>query len=205
MGKIELDTRERILQAAEKEFLEKGYTRAMLRDISKKAGVTTGALYGYFKSKEDLFGALVGQEYQWMLDRYDMILEEFHSLPPEKQVADMHDYSARGMRQMSEYMYDHRDAFKLILCKSEGTHYHHLVEEMAARNVQATKDFSQTNQNVGVTFPPVNPTLEKMLTYSMFSNFFEMIRQDLPREQVDEYISQLLDFFTGGWEKLWGC
>ena len=37
----------------------------------------------------------------------------------------------------------------------------------------------------------------------MFSTFFEMVRQDLPREETKQYISQLLNFYTGGWEKLW--
>ena len=52
-------TREKILEAGKKEFLEKGFRDASLRTIVKEAGVTTGAFYGYYKSKEDLFDALV--------------------------------------------------------------------------------------------------------------------------------------------------
>ena len=74
---------------------------------------------------------------------------------------------------------------------------------MAARDLQATDDFSHTSQEAGVALSLVNPTLERMLTYSMFSTFFEMVRQDLPREETKQYISQLLKFYTGGWEKLW--
>ncbi|MBQ2481666.1 MAG: TetR family transcriptional regulator, partial [Treponema sp.] len=52
-------TLEKILEVARAEFLEKGFRGASLREVVKKAGVTTGAFYGYFKSKEELFDALV--------------------------------------------------------------------------------------------------------------------------------------------------
>lgn len=43
------------------EFLEKGFKSASLRNIVKAVGLTTGAFYGYYKSKEELFDALVGE------------------------------------------------------------------------------------------------------------------------------------------------
>ena len=49
------DTLERIQQSALDEFSEKGFLGASLRQIVKHAGVTTGAFYGYFSSKEALF------------------------------------------------------------------------------------------------------------------------------------------------------
>ena len=53
------ETLTRIHQAAMEEFLEKGFADASLRQIVKNAGVTTGAFYGYYSSKEALFTALV--------------------------------------------------------------------------------------------------------------------------------------------------
>ena len=53
------DTLERIQQAALDEFSEKGFLGASLRQIVKHAGVTTGAFYGYFSSKEALFASIV--------------------------------------------------------------------------------------------------------------------------------------------------
>ena len=47
-------TLEKIQRAAMEEFTEKGFQGASLRQIVKQAGVTTGALYGYFSSKEAL-------------------------------------------------------------------------------------------------------------------------------------------------------
>ena len=205
MHETELETRERILLAAKEEFLEKGYKNAWLRNISKNAGVTTGALYGYFRNKEDLFGSLVEKEYRYVLNMYDEVLQEFNTFPPEERINRISEYTGRGMRLMGTYMYEHWDAFKLILCHAEDTAYGRLVEEMVRQDVAATALFSQSSAAVGILLKPVNETLVQRLSYSKFSLFFDMVTQDLPRDQMDQYIQQLLDFYTGGWEKLWGC
>lgn len=52
------ETKEKLLVSAKSEFMEKGYAKASLRKICADAGVTTGALYFFFKGKEDLFRSL---------------------------------------------------------------------------------------------------------------------------------------------------
>ena len=48
-----------ILQAEKAEFLEKGYETASLRKIAAQAGVTIGAIYTRYSTKDQLFCALV--------------------------------------------------------------------------------------------------------------------------------------------------
>ncbi len=57
--KSDRETKEKLLESAKSEFLEKGYMKASLRKICADAGVTTGALYFFFEAKEDLFAAIV--------------------------------------------------------------------------------------------------------------------------------------------------
>ena len=52
MSETEMTTLARIHAAAKEEFLQKGFQKASLRNIVKQAGVTTGAFYGYYESKE---------------------------------------------------------------------------------------------------------------------------------------------------------
>ncbi|MBQ5508156.1 MAG: helix-turn-helix transcriptional regulator, partial [Muribaculaceae bacterium] len=44
-----------ILEAAQREFLEKGYDGARTTSIARNAGVTHAMLHYYFKTKEQLF------------------------------------------------------------------------------------------------------------------------------------------------------
>jgi AcrR family transcriptional regulator len=55
-------TRVALLEAARELIREKGYERTTLEEVAKRAGMTTGAIYGNFKNREELFIAL-GQTY----------------------------------------------------------------------------------------------------------------------------------------------
>ena len=55
-------TRVKLLAAARSLIREKGYEHTTLEDIARRAGMTTGAIYGNFKNRDDLFIAL-GQTY----------------------------------------------------------------------------------------------------------------------------------------------
>ena len=52
------EAKSRILEAANKVFSERGYHEATMDDIAKRLGVSKGAIYLYFSSKEDLFEAM---------------------------------------------------------------------------------------------------------------------------------------------------
>lgn len=52
-------TRDRLLDAAELVFFEKGVSRTSLNDIAEAAGVSRGAIYWHFKNKADLFNAMM--------------------------------------------------------------------------------------------------------------------------------------------------
>ncbi len=51
--------RAQLLKAAEKVISRKGYAKASVEMIAKEAGLTKGALYFHFKSKEDVFFELI--------------------------------------------------------------------------------------------------------------------------------------------------
>ena len=53
-----LETRERLLDAAEGVFRQRGVTRTSLAEIATAAGVTRGAVYWHFKDKAALFHAM---------------------------------------------------------------------------------------------------------------------------------------------------
>ena len=48
-----------ITEAALSAFAEKGYAATRVDDVAKRAGVSKGLLYLYFKTKEDLFKAVI--------------------------------------------------------------------------------------------------------------------------------------------------
>jgi AcrR family transcriptional regulator len=59
MPKINQDTRYNILKGALQLFLQKGYKDVSYQDLVKKTGLSKGAIYHYFGSKEDLLVAVL--------------------------------------------------------------------------------------------------------------------------------------------------
>jgi AcrR family transcriptional regulator len=51
-------TRAKLLAAARELIREQGYERTTLREVARRAGMTSGAIYGNFRDREDLFIAL---------------------------------------------------------------------------------------------------------------------------------------------------
>ena len=61
--------REKILQSAEDLFALKGYHETSMDDIVKESGLSKGAIYGYFDSKQALFLALSDRRLASILDK----------------------------------------------------------------------------------------------------------------------------------------
>lgn len=62
------NTEELILQAAEKEFLEKGYSGAKTTAIAEAAGVTHAMFHYYFRTKDKLFEKIVAEKMEQLKD-----------------------------------------------------------------------------------------------------------------------------------------
>ena len=61
MARSATETRSRIISAARNLFSSHGYSGTSLDDILTAAGITKGAFYHYFKSKEDICLALLDE------------------------------------------------------------------------------------------------------------------------------------------------
>ena len=197
-------TLERIHQAARREFLERGFRASSLRNIVKEAGLTTGASYGYYKSKEDLFEALVGEHYRWILRRFREAQQEFANLPRERQPEVMGDISGLCMFDMLHYAYRNLESFKLILCCSEGTRFSGLVDEMVEIEVEATHAYLGVLEELGRPAPQIDLRLEHILITGMFHTFFELIIHEMPLPEAENYVREMRAFYTAGWMKIMG-
>ncbi|MDO4942277.1 MAG: TetR/AcrR family transcriptional regulator [Lachnospiraceae bacterium] len=202
MKNAEQTTLDMIHAAAKAEFLKKGFKSASLRNIVKEAGVTTGAFYGYYESKEQLFEALVGKQYDRFMDCFCHAQQDFAKLPPEDQPDNMSEISGQCMHDMLIYAYENLEEFKLILCCSEGTRFAEMVDKMVDIETKGTHDYQAVLENLGHPSPPIDPRLEHILITGMFNAFFELIIHEMPLEQAEKYLLELRTFYTAGWMKI---
>ena len=197
-------TLENIQQAALSEFLEKGFLGASLRQIVKNAGVTTGAFYGYFSSKEALFNALVEPHAAALMGRFMEAQTSFAELPEEQQPEHMGVESSDCVHWMVDYICQHRQPVKLLLCRAEGTGYEQFIHNMVEVEVEYTLQYMEVLRHLGKDIPVLDRSLCHIIASGMFNGVFEIVVHDMPREQAQRDVEQFRQFYTGGWLKLMG-
>ncbi len=99
------ETRDKLLQAAEIEFGERGYHDAAISGITQRAGVALGTFYVYFESKEEIFRALVS--YMGHLTR-QWISERIGESP------DRMTLEQRGVQAFMEFVREHSNLYQIV-------------------------------------------------------------------------------------------
>lgn len=101
------DTETKILQAAEKEFFEKGYAGARTASIAEIAGVTHAMLHYYFRTKDKLFERIVSEKINMM---GNIVLSAIgdSDLPLEKRIC-------QGVERHFDFISLNRDLPKFIV------------------------------------------------------------------------------------------
>ena len=198
-------TVEKIEQAALGEFLDKGFLGASLRQIVKNAGVTTGAFYGYFSSKEALFASIVEPPAKALMGKFMEAQTSFAELPEEQQPDHMGEESSSYVHWMVNYICQHREPVKLLLTRAEGTSYEHFIHNMVEVEVEYTLQYMGVLRRLGRDIPELSRSLCHIIASGMMSGIFEIVVHDMPREQAVRDVDQLCNFYTAGWLKLMGA
>lgn len=197
------ETQRNILETAKTHFLSDGLTGASLRNIVKDAGLTTGAFYKYYPTKEALFDALTDPYLEHIYEIYDQVIAEFEKLSADDQTKNMASISDEGMKQMLNYVYNHYDNFKLLLKCGDSGKYEDFIHGMVAREIKSSHRYLEKMKEEGVEVPVVDDSLMHMIYTGFFSSIFQIIEHDIDRITAKENIKQLKQFNIGGWERLW--
>ncbi|RMF36007.1 MAG: TetR/AcrR family transcriptional regulator [Chloroflexi bacterium] len=98
-------TRQKLLEAAEAVFGEKGYDRASIAEITRRAGVAQGTFYVYFPDKKAIFVELV-RELSHRLRRE--IAEAVAGLSDRMEIERV------GLRTFFSFAHRHRNLYKIV-------------------------------------------------------------------------------------------
>lgn len=109
VGAVSAETKANIITSAVNEFAKNGYQNSSLRTICSNAGVTTGALYFFFKNKEDLFNKIIDS----VMTPLENYMHEYYA--HEKEFIDYNDLKSEASDyEFTEYLVDSYIANKQI-------------------------------------------------------------------------------------------
>ena len=202
MSKDDLNTVQKIMAEGKNEFLEKGFKDASLRNIVKRAGVTTGAFYGYYPDKKALFEALVSPAVEGLMAMFMVAQQQFDQLPVSTKMENVCDYSSDEVKKFVAYIYKHFDEFKLLISCADGTSFSNFVHDLVEIEVEYTLRFVESTENDTLVSGRTTPELLHIIASAFFSAVFEVVKHDMSREAADNYIDSLKQFFTAGWKRI---
>ena len=73
---------DQIVAAARHCAINQGFHKTTMADVIRESGLSAGAVYGYFKSKEEIVGAIAEDALSTIDDLFDSILASEHPLTP---------------------------------------------------------------------------------------------------------------------------
>lgn len=195
----DVSTLEKILAYSKREFLEKGYKDASLRNIAAAAGLTTGAIYGYFKDKNAIFEALVNSVCQRVEEVFSKIAETYYradgfisEINVEKSVEDL--------RLIYRFIYDNFDEFRLLLVWAEGSsrsNFSHMLVEYETMHTMAYLEQLEKAKNLNLS---IDEETIHILSDSYISALMEPVRHNMSYHDALKNVEFLGVFFTGGWK-----
>ena len=195
------ETKERLIESARAEFSEKGYTKASLRKICADAGVTTGALYFFFKDKEDLFAAIVEQPFN---ELKSLLLGHFTS-EKEMSLSEMYAHIDGGHDELSaaliHHLYANYEAFMLLLTKSQGTRFERCVDEMVD---MTDKTYRAMAESMARQLPnkQVNSYMLHWLSHMIIDAFIHLVTHEPDESRAVGIMSRIMDFYVRSWVEL---
>lgn len=198
MKKATTGVTEKLLAAAEKEFLQYGFTNASLRRISADCGVSTNSIYTRFHDKADLFNAIVKPAADGLLDIY---LSAVRSAENSNDVSTAEQHGIRGTDCVLEYIYENFNAFKLIFCCSAGTEYEHFFDKLSEIEASYYRIFADKYSRSGER---LSDFFIHVVCASGWQYMYEIVSHALSFEEAREFMLSIGKFNYAGWESVLG-
>lgn len=202
MPRDKTESHERIITAAKKEFLTYGFENASMRRIASNSGITVSGLYKHFPNKEEMFAHLV-----------EPMLEEFNELYQRKEQEEHDAIEERGAAAAflnedavyaMEFIYDHFDEFKLLVCRSQGTRYEDYAHKLAEMEEESSLWYIEALRSRGDHVPDFDRREFHLLVSSNIEAVLQPIRHDFTRDAALHYAQTINIFFSKGWKWLCG-
>lgn len=193
----------RIIPAAKKEFLDKGFEKASMRAIAELAGMTPAGLYRHFKDKEEMFAALVQPALDALKDLMKIQTDRAYLFLEKGDIESMWSGDT-DLERLVDVVYNHFDAFKLLQNSSAGTRFEHFFDEFVEIDQAETLRYMNALRERGVHVNDIVTEELYLLLNAYYSAFLGVVSHEFSKEDAMHYLETLKQFFYPGWRAFLG-
>ena len=112
--------------------------------------------------------------------------------------------SGADIHLIMEVVYPNFDAFKLLICRAEGTCYADYLHDLVMLEQKETFAFMEAAKKKGILVNEVRPEEMHLLMSAYVTALFEVVVHDFPREDAMHYLKTFQTFFYPGWRAVLG-
>ena len=191
------ESRDKLIACARREFSEKGFAKASLRKITSEAGLTTGAVYFFFKDKNGLFGAVVDEALKGFMEiihrHFTMEIQE--DLTKYVHVKGDHDELAQTI---VSYLYDNYDVMMLLFDKAHGSEYENVIDRIID---ELEKAYAMLAEKYAAVCPGkrVNRYMLHYMTHIQVDAFEHLLNHEPDKEKALRIINPVMDMLITTW------
>lgn len=188
------EIRQRIIEAARGEFLDKGFEKASIRTITARAKTSKSNLYNYFNDKDDLFSAVL--EPVTTKIRTGLALAKQYNVPKEAG-----DYTLSSQQfvigVISKFIAEHADDVKLLLFSAQGSSlagFKYEVLELFTDNMVEWTRSIHTRESVSRLFVRT--------VCSFYLNMIEQLFLVGAPADMPQFMKEISVFIYSGWKSV---
>ena len=187
--------------AARNEFIKNGFKKTSMRTISAKSGIVLGNIYNYFKTKDDIFYAV-------LKPLLAVLHERMASYHIEKDKIDKVGFSMQGqkdlLRETLKIIFLYKEELKLLLFESKGTSVEFFRENFIEEQVAISKEYIDQMQKV---YPQIQTRISSLFFRISSSTWVTIIGEivsstEICKEDVKQVLSEYIRYNTAGWREL---
>lgn len=189
-------TRIVLLRAAEGVFADRGLVAAKVVDITTRAGVSKGAFYLHFESKEDCFRQIV----EGVLARLALSAKAptMEAVTGPSDIPALLENRLRESVDLLEFCWQNRGIMKMILEGGGGSPYAYLLEEFAAGMVQQSETWIAHATKMGVYRSDIDPAIVARLISGTYERLVREVIKQARRPDIEGWARQAQDLLTRG-------
>ena len=187
-----------ILKTAEDEFCLKGYMHTSIRGIAKRAGVSAANMYNYFRSKDELFEAVLNP----VLSDIEKGKSFLESPRAAEEIYDLDDH-LKMITSVIEYVEKNRNIFKLLFFNSAGSVYEDYIDGITEWYTDMTAGFlpwMSAHLNVDEI------SVDRFVLHNISGIWIQFFREALMHgTEGDEFVDsarKVMTFSYKGWKGL---
>ncbi|MCR5538948.1 MAG: TetR/AcrR family transcriptional regulator [Lachnospiraceae bacterium] len=198
------NTHDRILESALRHFTEEGFRNASIRQICRDAGVTNGAFYAHFRSKEDLFAQLVEPALRGFTELYSAEVDRYTDIGSAADVPAVLERSFASGRAAVGYVYAHAEAFRLLLQAAGGTAYEDLRERLTEDEKRGTTEFFERCRPYVARPENLSGNIVTQASVMIVSTVFDCFLAGMTQEETAGELQLATEFCLAGLRQIWG-